>query len=93
MTHPRPGSEGVPENAIVHSCGAWWTGTERSHCGGCHRTFSCLTAFEQHRKGLTCNEPATVGLVVRQAKFGALYGWPGPDAEKAERLAEQRGAA
>jgi hypothetical protein len=90
---PIPGRDGIPENAIIHGCGAWWTGNERSHCGGCHLTFSSLTSFEIHRRGLTCNEPAKVGLVARQAKFGDIWGQPGPDPERAERLAEQRAAA
>jgi hypothetical protein len=93
MPLPRPGIDGIPANAIVHSCGAWWTGTERSHCGGCHLTMSSLTAFEAHRKGLACNDPASVGLVPRQKPFGILWGWPGPDDTEAARLAELRGVA
>jgi hypothetical protein len=90
---PKPGFDGVPLNAIVHSCGAWWTGAERSHCGGCHLTFSSLTSFERHRRGLRCNEPASVGLVAREARFGIVWGQPGPTAEQVARMAELRGAA
>lgn len=90
MPLPIPGSDGIPENAIVHGCGAWWTGTERSHCGGCHLTFSSLSAFDAHRKGMTCNEPASVGLVRRQARFGDVWGGAGPDPERAAMLAARR---
>ena len=89
MTHPIPA---IPANAITHSCGAWWTGGERSHCGGCHLTFTSLTAFEAHRKGLRCNEPASVGLVARRMPFGPLWGKPMDDAER-ERLAGLRASA
>lgn len=68
-----------PANAILHgACKQWWTGAERSHCGGCCRTFSSLTAFEKHRKGLRCNDPAAVGLIARQKPYGELWGLPAP---------------
>lgn len=77
---PAPGSDSIPTNAIRHgTCGRWWTGAERSHCGSCHETFSSLTAFERHRRGLRCNEPTDVGLVARAKPFGTLWGLPGPD--------------
>ncbi|QCX81203.1 hypothetical protein C9F11_38100 [Streptomyces sp. YIM 121038] len=79
MALPIPGSDGIPKNAIVHgACGSWWTGAERSHCGGCCRTFSSLTAFDQHRKGGRCNNPATIALAARQKPHGTLWGWPAP---------------
>jgi hypothetical protein len=80
MAHPIPGSDGIPANAIVHgACGSWWTGNERSHASCCCRTFSSLSAFDRHRKGARCNDPATVGLVARQMPYGLLWGWPGPE--------------
>ena len=32
-------------------CGAVWhqAGSETAHCGGCHRTFSSVSAFDRHR--------------------------------------------
>ena len=71
----------LPPNAIVHgACGRWWTGGERaSHCGSCHETFSSLTAFERHRRGLRCNPPTEVGLIAREKPFGTLWAIPGPD--------------
>lgn len=69
-----------PASAIVHgACGSWWTGAERSHCGGCCKTFTSLTSFEKHRKGLRCNDPASVGLVARQKPYGELWGLPAPE--------------
>ncbi|MGW6695598.1 FDXHR family putative zinc-binding protein [Rhodococcus sp. NPDC054953] len=69
-----------PKNAIWHgACGQWWTGAQRAHASCCHRTFSSLSAFDRHRKGLTCNDPAEVGLVARPKPFGELWGWPAPE--------------
>lgn len=69
----------IPLNAVIHGeCGFWWTGAERSHASCCHRTFSSLSAFDQHRKGLRCNPPESVGLVAREKPFGTLWGWPAP---------------
>lgn len=64
---------------ITHGeCGTWWLGKERSHASCCHRTFTCLSAFERHRRGLRCNDPSTVGLVPRPGPGGELWGWPAP---------------
>lgn len=80
MDTQTPTTTRIPASAIRRGqCNSWWTGTERSHCGGCCLTFSSLTAFERHRKGLRCNDPATVGLVARQKPYGDLWGLPGPD--------------
>lgn len=81
-TEPEP----RPYNAITHTCGAWWTGTSRSHCPaeGCHLTFSCDSAAAAHRIGKfgidrRCVDPSTVGLVSRQMPYGLLWGWPSPE--------------
>lgn len=69
----------IPKNAVWHGeCGLWWTGAERSHASCCHRTFSSLSAFDLHRKGLRCNDPAEIGLVAREKPYGTLWGWPAP---------------
>lgn len=69
----------IPKSAVTHGeCGSWWTGAERSHASCCHRTFSSLSAFDQHRKGLRCNNPEDVGLVAREKPYGTLWGWPPP---------------
>jgi hypothetical protein len=45
-------------------CEATWTGDGRAHCAGCHRTFSGVTTFDQHRSQAgehgTCLDPETV---------------------------------
>lgn len=80
MTTENPVQPPAPANAIVHGeCGRWWTGAERSHASCCHETFSSLSAFEVHRRGLRCNPPETVGLVAREKPFGTLWGWPAPE--------------
>lgn len=53
-----------------HPCGAKWGGHRASHCGKCHETFSSLTAFDQHRRGLTCRAPDDSGLVPEDNKHG-----------------------
>lgn len=37
-------------------CGAWWVqrGNQTGHCGGCHKTFSSLAAFDAHRRDGYC---------------------------------------
>lgn len=77
---PIPGRNGIPAQAIVHgACRKWWTGNERSHASCCHETFSSLTAFDRHRKGGQCNDPASVGLVARAKPYGTLWGFPAPE--------------
>lgn len=96
-----PSQSARPANAIVHGeCDRWWTGVGRAHCAapGCHLTFSGDSAAEKHRVGTPgvdrrCVDPASVGLVPREMPYGVLWGWPGPDDDKAARLAELRGAA
>lgn len=72
-----------PPNAITHArCGNWWTGTLTSHCSGCCRTFSGLTAFDAHRDGnhaagtRHCVDPETVGLVVSDTRRFTCWGHP-----------------
>lgn len=83
---------GLPDGAIRHSCGAWWTGTRVAHCGGCHRSFSSTTAFDQHQRGgepgTLCRDPEQVGLVPVAKPYGVLWSWPddgrNPHAKAAE---------
>lgn len=74
----------ITVTAIIHTCGSWWTGLSRAHCPACHRTFSCDSAADRHRKGphgpdRHCVDPATVGLVAATKPFGELWQNPGPD--------------
>lgn len=49
-------------------CTNRWSGRNTMHCGGCHQTFTGLTAFDQHRTGnhahgtRTCLQPQNAGL-------------------------------
>lgn len=54
-------------------CGARWTGRGRAHCAACHATFSTASAFDRHRRGGACLDPAAVGLV----RAGAVWRWAG----------------
>ena len=43
-------------------------GTRRSHCAGCHETFTSVSAFDRHQTlndGSHCHDPATRGLIQR----------------------------
>lgn len=50
----------------------------RSHCAGCHETFTSVSAFDRHQTlddgGSVCYDPATRGLVLRD---GGLWSRPG----------------
>ncbi|MGW6912510.1 FDXHR family putative zinc-binding protein [Kitasatospora sp. NPDC054939] len=78
----------MPRDAIWHGCGAWWTGRERGHCGGCHLTFSSRTAFDRHRRRFRCVEPSRAGLVGRPAAWGVLWGLPEAFDDRFERMLE-----
>ena len=71
----------LPANANTHSCGAWWTGMEVSHCGSCHETFSSLTSFDRHQNRAgsekLCRDPQEAGLVAAQKPYGVLWQMPG----------------
>jgi hypothetical protein len=44
------------------------TGSRRSHCAGCHHTFSGLSAFDRHQTlngGNICHAPDARGLIRR----------------------------
>ena len=77
---------------IYHAaCGKWWTGLGVHHCGGCHRSFSGLRAFTQHRVTPEggepgeheCVDPSTVGLERVESRKFECWGYPrDPDAPK-----------
>ncbi len=47
-------------------CGTRWSGSNTCHCAAtaCHRTFTGVGAFDAHRRGGGCADPATLGMVV-----------------------------
>jgi hypothetical protein len=43
-------------------CEAAWSGEDRMHCGGCHRTFDTVELFDDHRRNDRCIDPRALGL-------------------------------
>lgn len=44
------------------NCGAHWKGLSPCHCSSCHVTFSCITAFDGHRKDGKCRTPESLDM-------------------------------
>ena len=71
--------------SITHGCGARWSGRRVAHCASCHLSFSGDTAFEDHRRGFECVDPApatrrdgSLRFQLRHEKGGApIWGLPG----------------
>jgi hypothetical protein len=57
------------KTCLERGCPAPGIGSRRAHCsGGCHHTFSGLSAFDRHQTldgGSHCHDPAARGLVQR----------------------------
>lgn len=73
-----------PENLPNrHSCGTRWAGTNTCHCAapGCCQTFTGIGAFDRHRRGGTCADPATIGMVLASGR--AYPAWTIPDTAQA----------
>jgi hypothetical protein len=91
---PDTTADALPYHAITHTCGAWWTGTGRSHCPACHRTFSCDSAAEKHRVGRfgidrRCADPAEVGLAAKEMPYGVMWQHPAPEVGRDTRRAAE----
>ncbi len=65
-----------------HHCGARWSGTTTCHCGACCKTFTGIGAFDRHRKGGECADPATIGMAVIPGR--AYQAWTTPESRDAE---------
>lgn len=63
-------------------CGARWSGTATCHCGGCHLTFTGITAFDTHRPGGNCTPPDNFGLVRVDGRAYQCWGFPSQPAEE-----------
>jgi hypothetical protein len=50
----------TPDWVACGGCGQKWTGIAAAHCGACHRTFTGTAAFDIHRSGGECRDPATI---------------------------------
>jgi hypothetical protein len=64
-------------------CNATWTSLGACHCGGngaglngCHLTFSVASAFDLHRRGGECKDPAKAGLI-KSKRAGIDWCYPG----------------
>lgn len=57
----------------AHSCGARWSGANTAHCGACCVTFVGIGAFDLHRRGGTCAQPATIGMTLAPGR--AYQAW------------------
>jgi hypothetical protein len=67
-------------------CDSVWTGLSACHCAACHRTFSGYRAFDIHRTGSRCNDPASLldihgepRLVPIARQYWSGWGRPGDD--------------
>lgn len=49
-----------PSLTRCSGCANTWTGLLSCHCGACHVTFTGITAFDAHRVGGVCNDPASL---------------------------------
>jgi hypothetical protein len=58
------GTRAVEDLPHAHPCGARWAGSLTAHCAACCRTFTGLTAFDRHRPGGVCADPAAVGMTM-----------------------------
>jgi len=61
------------------TCGQDWTGQLACHCGGCHRTFTGITAFDRHQLAGRCCDPTQRGLVPVTKLYWSGWGMPGDD--------------
>lgn len=46
-----------------NGCADRWGGQHTCHCSACHLTFCTIHAFDRHRRGGDCLDPAVAGLV------------------------------
>jgi hypothetical protein len=78
-TLPPTAGIATPEWIACAGCGGRWTGLGVCHCSGCHRTFTGISAFDQHRLGGHCENPASRGLVPIARRYWSGWGKPGED--------------
>ena len=55
-------------NCLTLGCPRPRDGSRRSHCAGCHHTFTSVSAFDRHQTlndGSHCHDPAERGLIQR----------------------------
>jgi hypothetical protein len=56
------------------NCGRRWAGMAQAHCSsGCHAHFGSVRAFDRHRAGGQCNDPATMRTKDGKPVFKAVH--------------------
>jgi hypothetical protein len=74
---PRAPAVRLPPGAVTHGCGAWWTGSRRSHCPSCCQTFATEEAAELHRVSeggkKRCLSPEDAGLISTPQPWGVCW--------------------
>lgn len=88
--HPDSGNA-IPSRSVGKDKAVWfgcsgcenrWTGLNSAHCAGCHHSFTSVAAFDLHRRGDKCLEPATI--LTRKGQFALVpadrpwIGWSKP---------------
>ncbi len=68
-----------------HHCGTRWSGTATAHCGACCVTFVGIGAFDRHRRGGHCADPASIGMTIAPGR--AYQAWTTPDLRETEAAA------
>jgi hypothetical protein len=89
-----PGSQadGVmldPDGPLLpHSCkcGKRWAGSATAHCPSCHETFTVVSAFDRHRRGGSCVDPAGIGLHSYQRIGYVAWGHPDSGRDRPGRV-------
>lgn len=64
---------------VCNGCALRWAGANTAHCSSCHRTFSGITTFDQHRRGGSCTDPAGVGLELSSRSYECWANPADPD--------------
>lgn len=63
-------------------CGARWSGSNTSHCGKCHNTFTGIESFDAHKPVTGCLDPAEIGMVLAEGRAYEAWRLPVPSTEE-----------
>lgn len=66
----------MSEKISCGTCGRWWTGRRACHCGGCHATFSGISAFDRHSTVHGCIQDFGGILVPIPRAWGTMWATP-----------------
>lgn len=76
----------TPSLIQCSGCENRWSGLSAAHCSACHRTFTGITAFDIHRVGSQCTNPADIlgrdgqpRLAPVQKPYWSGWGYPSDD--------------